>query len=169
MKILDRLPIAEEHFFTDVRGELLRLRPYQMIVRVSVSTSREWDLRAPNFPALIDTGNNQNFSIQELHLRRWAGIHRGALFPLGSMREGARIAPRYHAFLRIHRNHAGRRDLKEAEPFLLRLEKGIAVFPPDGTNYPRIPLLGLRALLNNNLKLTLEGKRRHVSLRSPIW
>jgi len=169
MKILDRLPIAEDHFLLDVHGEHLRLRPFQIVIQVSVSTFRDWDLRTPIFPALIDTGNNHNFSIQEHHLRRWAGIHPGGLFSLGSMREGARSASRYHAHLRIHRNHAGRRDLKDVEPFLLRLEEGIAVYPSDGSNYPRLPLLGLRAILKNSLKLVVDGKREHASLRSPIW
>jgi hypothetical protein len=37
------------------------------------------------------------------------------------------------------------------------------------SHYPRLPLLGLRAILKNNLKRIIAGKRKHVSLRSPIW
>ena len=49
------------------------------------------------------------------------------------------------------------------------LEEGIATYPADGSDYPRLPLLGLRAILKNRLKLTIDGKRKHVSLRSPLW
>ena len=47
---------------------------------------------------------------------------------------------------------------------MLRLAKGVIVYPADGSNHPRLPLLGLRAIMDNNLKLTIDGKRDHVSL-----
>jgi hypothetical protein len=37
MKILDRLPVAEEHILLNVPGGRLRLKPYQIIVSVSIS------------------------------------------------------------------------------------------------------------------------------------
>src|SRR5438067_2267445 len=79
MKVLDRLPIADEHFLLNVHGEPLRLRPFLIIIQVSISPFRQWDSRTPVIPALLDSGNNHNLSIQEHHLRQWAGIHSGAL------------------------------------------------------------------------------------------
>jgi hypothetical protein len=55
------------------------------------------------------------------------------------------------------------------EPFLLALEEGIAIYPDDGSNYPRLPLLGLRAIIKNNLKLVIDGKRKQVTLSAPVW
>jgi hypothetical protein len=49
------------------------------------------------------------------------------------------------------------------------LREGIAIYPDDGSNYPRLPLLGLRAIIKNNLKLVIDGKRKYVSLSSPAW
>ena len=46
---------------------------------------------------------------------------------------------------------------------------GIAIYPSDDADYPRLPLLGLRAILKNNLKLIIDGQRKHASLRSPLW
>jgi len=46
---------------------------------------------------------------------------------------------------------------------------GIAIYPDDGSNYPRLPLLGLRAIIKKNLKLVIDGKRKHASLSSPTW
>src|SRR5438105_1945713 len=97
MKILDRLPVSDEHFLLDVRGQPLRIKPYQIIIQVSISNLRTWDARTPIVPALLDTGLNHNFSIQEDHLARWAGLHAQALPLLGSTREGARTLSRRRA------------------------------------------------------------------------
>jgi hypothetical protein len=169
MKILDRLPVDDEHDRLDIHGEALRIRPFQIIVQVSISDRSRWDARTPIIPALLDTGNNHNFSIQENHLARWVGVHPQSLPFLGAIREGGRTPSLRFANVWIHRNRSGRRDLRYGEPFLLPLEEGIAIYPDDGSNYPRLPLLGLRAIIKNNLKLVIDGKRKYVSLSSPAW
>jgi hypothetical protein len=107
MKVLDRLPIAEAHFLLNVHGEPLRLRPFQIIIQVSISPFRPWDSRAPIIPALLDSGNNHNFSIQEHQLARWAGIHPEALPFLREIRETGRTPSLRYARIWIHRNRAG--------------------------------------------------------------
>ena len=57
MKVLDRLPIAEEQFLLNVHGEPLRLRPFQILIQVSISPFGPWDSRTPVIPALFDSGN----------------------------------------------------------------------------------------------------------------
>jgi hypothetical protein len=118
---------------------------------------------------LLDTGLNHNFSIQEVHLIKWAGIPPAALPLLGSARESGRTVARRRAHFWIRGNQPGKRDITSRKPFLLAFEEGIAIYPDDGTNYPRLPLLGLRAIINNNLRLVIDGKRKHVSLMSPSW
>jgi hypothetical protein len=169
MKILDRLPIAEERRQIDVRGRHVKVRAYQIVIQVSILDSHEWDSRAPTFPALLDSGNNLNFSIQAAHLTRWAGIHPQSLTSRGSVREGERSPSLHTASVWMHRNEPGRRDLRDARPYPLQLPEGIAIYPSDESDYPRLPLLGLRAILKNNLKLIIDGKRKHASLRSPLW
>jgi hypothetical protein len=169
MKILDRLPIAKDPSPVDVCGKLVKLRPYQIVLSVSLSDGSVWDPRTPTLPALLDTGNNLNFSIQESHLTRWAGIHPRFLPSLGVVREARRSPTLRTGRIWIHRNRHGSRALKATEPFRLSLEEGIAVYPSDESDYPRLPLLGLRAILKNNLRLVIDGKRKHVSLRSPLW
>jgi hypothetical protein len=169
MTILDQIPIASEHSLSDVHAGLVKVRPYQIIIRVSILDGEVWDPRAPNFPAILDTGNNLNFSIQAAHLSRWAGIHPRSLKTRGAVREGVRSPSLHVASVWIHRNMPGRIDLKDARPFQLQLPQGIAIYPSDGSDYPRLPLLGLRAILKNNLKLVIDGKRKHASLRSPLW
>jgi hypothetical protein len=169
MKILDRLPIDEEPVPLNLPGVPIRLKPFQIGMHVSILDEPEWNSLAPIIPALLDTGNNHNFSIQEHHLTRWAGIHPDALRFLGVIRDREYSPSLRFAKIWIHRNRAGTRDLSKVEPFLLRLDAGIAVYPSDKSNYPRLPLLGLRAILDNDLKLVLDGKRNHVSLKSSFW
>jgi hypothetical protein len=85
------------------------------------------------------------------------------------MHEGGRTPSLRFANLWIHRNRPGSLALRGSEPFLLHLEEGIANYSDDGSNYPRLPLLGLRAIFKNDLKLVIDGKGGCVSLSSPIW
>lgn len=169
MKILDRLPFASEPRVFDVHRERLRIKPFQIVVQLSISGPWEWDPVASIIPVLLDTGNNHNFSIQQNQLIGWAGVHPQSLPLLGAMREGGRSLSLRYANAWIHRNQPGHIDLKGGEPFLLAMNEGIAVYPDDGSNYPRLPVLGLRAIVKNNLKLVVDGKRKHVSLSSPAW
>jgi hypothetical protein len=165
MRILDRLPVAEEHILLNVSGGRLRVKPYQIIVSISISDVPTWDARTPIIPALLDTGNNHNFSIQEQQLSRRAGIHPEGLRSLGVMREAGRTPALRFANVWIQRNQ----PIPAEDPVKLTLDEGIAIDSADGSNYPRLPLLGLRALLKNNLKLVIDEKRSRVSLRSPFW
>jgi hypothetical protein len=169
MTILDRLPIDDSHYRLGIHGESLKIRPFQIVVQISVSDALTWSDSAPRIPALLDTGLNHNFSIQEIQLRRWAGIHPGALPAMGTVRDGERTPSLRFANVWIHRNRPGKPDLRGGRPYLLALDEGIAIYPDDGSNYPRLPLLGLRAIIKNNLKLVIDGKRKYVSVRAPIW
>ena len=35
--------------------------------------------------------------------------------------------------------------------------------------YPRLPLVGLRAILSNRVHLAVDGERQQVTLRTPDW
>ena len=54
------------------------------------------------------------------------------------------------------------------EPIFLELVNGIAVYP-DADRYPRLPLLGLRAVLSNRLHLSIDGEHASLSIRTPDW
>ncbi len=71
------------------------------------------------------------------------------------------------ATLWIHPNAPGKRRTNDQQPYALDLEEGIAVYPHD--TGPRLPVLGLRALTQNHLHLTIDGQQRTVSLRTPDW
>ena len=172
MKILDRLPYSTQPPPpVVVCGRSVRVKPYQIVVWVSVAVADlEWDSRTPAFPAILDTGNTFTFSIFQSQLVQWAGIQPPLLRRLGTIREGGHPYPCHEADVWPHPNVPGRRDRRtDRQPLRLPLQKGIAVYPNAASPPPHLPLLGLRALTENNLHLTIDGQRRLVWLRTPDW
>jgi hypothetical protein len=170
-KILDHLPIVPRDAAVLVRDETVRLKQAEIIVSVSLTAKSVvgWNPLTPIFPAILDTGHTHNFSIQEQQLIRWAGIRPDLLRVLGRIRQAGKRIPLHAANVWVHRNLPGERDLLGDEaPFLLKLPRGISIHPAPEL-YPRLPLLGLRAILSNNLYLAVDGERQHVTLRTPDW
>jgi hypothetical protein len=71
MKILDRLPILETRTSLRFGNRYIVVHRDQVLVWVSIQLggALEPDKSIPRFPALLDTGNNVDFSIQDRHLR----------------------------------------------------------------------------------------------------
>ena len=76
--ILRRAPFYEEPTEAAVGGEQVLVRPFQIIVRVSLSTR---GALSPRFPAVLDTAFNLTFAIAEPHIRSWAGLDPATLQP----------------------------------------------------------------------------------------
>jgi hypothetical protein len=174
VRILDRLPYSTEQTTLTVRGEAVRVRPYQIVVWVSVAAADlpDWDPRIPAVPAILDTGNNYNFALFESQLVRWAGVRRESLQPLGMIRVGGRPVPRHDADVWLHANVPGTRERSPTrQPVRLSLADGVAVYADEGQSVPHLPLLGLRALTDNQLHTVIDGARREVTIRTarPWW
>ena len=61
----------------------------------------------------------------------------------------------------------GRRDaLADRPPHLVEAQRGIAVHPAG--DFPRLPILGLRAIAENALTLNIDGAKRTATLRTPL-
>jgi hypothetical protein len=167
--LLDFMPFSEEPGEVSIRGERVRIRANQIILWVTLSLQRvkAANLLATPFPAILDTGHNHTFSIHERHLTEWAGLRPDLLIALGTSRDrGQRILLRA-ANIWIHPNERGSRErLAERSPHLIEAKKGIAVYP--GDDFPRLPIMGLRAIAENNLILKVDGARRRATLRTPI-
>jgi hypothetical protein len=169
VKILDRLPYSSDATFVSAPGASVRVKPYQIVVAVSIGLEAqvEWDPRMPRFPAILDTGNNHNLSISRRHLLRWAGLQTEALRIIGAIRERQQRIPLHAASVWLHRNRPGERAVTDQEPHPLKLEEGIAVYPDDIG--PRLPVLGLRALTQNQLHVAINPERMRVNRRTPDW
>lgn len=170
MRILNRLPYFAERSTLSVRGEEQRVRAYQIIVWVSINLQDllDWDQRLPALPAILDTGNNHNLSIGRGQLMRWAGIQPEALEKRGSLRDRGQHIPLHAATLWLHANQAATREPRRNHtPYRIHLRQGIAIYPDE--NAPRLPVLGLRALTENRLHFSVDGRKQLVWLRTPDW
>jgi len=169
MKILDRLPIPEHESIVYVGEERIRVRASQLIVWMSI-TLRNVDGLAdhvPRFPVILDTGHSHYFAIQEQHLTRWAGFRRGQLSIQRYIRHLGQRLPLLGAKLWLHSNRTGTTECSEKYRQMESMP-GIALFPNSG-NFPRLPLLGLRAVTVNHFYLSLDGEQLSLTMRSPDW
>ncbi|HYW82945.1 MAG TPA: hypothetical protein VFB30_06810 [Spirochaetia bacterium] len=125
----------------------------------------------PRIPALIDTGNNFEFSLQHRHLRDWAGIDPAALRSLGTIGIDGQPVDRHEAMVWLYRNVPGTCAVAVGmPPFRLRMERGIAVYARDAEPPgPRLPLLGLPSLTNNDLDWWLDPERRNITVQTRTW
>jgi len=168
--LLNRMPFPGESGEIVVRGERVRIRKDQILIWMSLSsiTANGPSPSAIPFPALLDTGHNHSFSINARLLSRWAGLPLDTLPTRGAIRFGEERIRLYRVNLWVHPNERGQREKFAVQPpHLLKSKLGIAVYP--GGDFPRLPLLGLRAIAENGLVLHVDGPRRTATLRTPHW
>jgi hypothetical protein len=169
MTILDQLPFFDEDTLAALPdGTSVIVRKFQIVAWVSLAPKGLAALPpgTPRFPAILDTGHNHNFSIRHEHLARCLVPNGEALreLPPDAIINGQRVA-HFTANVWLHPNRRGQRDVvSQRKPVCLELAGGAAIFAP-GTGGPRLPLVGLRALVTNRLVFTVHGTRMHVSLK----
>jgi hypothetical protein len=157
--LLDRLPIADRPHLVNVQGKFVDVYRNQIVVWVSIAG-------APRpFPALLDTGHSHNFSISSGQLRRWSGA---VLEMIGDLEIGKTRVSQFRAEILRHSNVRGHSTLS-GRTYRLETPQGISVFDEGSEPAPRLPLLGLRTLIANQLRLAIDGKRREVTLRTAGW
>jgi hypothetical protein len=145
-----------------VPGGRLDLRPPKIIVGLSVTLPSE-DEALPQtaviLPAVLDTGVNRTLEIDEWHLLRWAGIHKEHLGTVAKdkVRDGRKYDLR-EANVWLHRTpYEGPTAPRTKSPILLEASTQIRVMATVGKPNPRLPLLGLDALIENKLQLRING------------
>jgi len=157
MKIIDRLPFADRPHVLTVRGEAVDVYRNQIIVWISIA-----DVQRP-LPAILDTGHGHNLSIGEGQLKRWSGA---SLKRIGELEVGHQRVVQYAADVRVHQNLPGRAAL-QGNSYPLDMPQGISVF--EEGDAPRLPLIGLRTIVANKLRLLIDGDRRQVTLKTKGW
>jgi hypothetical protein len=168
--ILRDIPFFDTKTTAFVHGRPVPIKADQIIVWVGITEGRhrEFDSRRPFFPAILDTGYTHDFSIQVSHLIHWAGLDPRYLKKSGETRIHDDRLQLLEADVWIRPNQPGERDrFLDQDPFPLELDWGIAVYPTEMVQAPRLPLLGLRAVRRAQLHLTIDGRQQRVRLRTP--
>ena len=162
-RIVDRCPFFDAETFVETSSAPVPVRAHQIVLWASL---RVHGAVSPRFPTVLDTGHSHNFSIREEDLRVWTGIAPEALRLVGSIRMNNRLVMLRDAELALHRNVPGKRDEFQGEPHLLEMTQGIVIHRVRDPVAPRLPVLGVRALVRNRLRLVIEGAAMVVSIEA---
>ncbi len=180
--VLRHFPILDQNQTVVFPGHELAIKPNQLPVWVSLSQNEDEPGEQP-FPALIDTGFGYTFAIHADQLRNWAH-----LFPAYDARtirlNGIAHSRAPRVFLWLYRHWSESADSIASErPVLLDTDGiGIAVNTQNaassgasagsafGRVFPRIPIIGMKTLRQNRLRLFVDAWRSRFSLyQGCIW
>jgi hypothetical protein len=170
--VLRQLPFFEHSTSLTIPGKPgIEIKHHQIIVWVSITKVETAELpsTAGRFPAVLDTGFNDNFLIREEQLIDWAALTPQQLPAVDFLLVGqGQHVPLREAVVWLHPNRPGfRDDFTKDGPFCLELDTGIGVWPARLPGARRLPLLGVRGLQQTNLELILDCRKCQVSLRTP--
>jgi hypothetical protein len=139
------------------------LRPPKIVVGLSLTLLSERDSLPPGvvtLPAILDTGFNRTLEIDEWHLIHWAGLHKEHLSIIA--RDKLRDGRKYDlckATLWLHRTSYEGPQMPRARPrMLLAGSTQVRVMATTEKPNPRLPLLGLNALIENHLQVRIDGE-----------
>ncbi len=165
--IVEQLPFFDQPTSLRIPGGVaVSIKQFQIIVWVAITDVGLPDCpdEAPRLPAVVDTGFNHNFVIQSNQLHDWAGIQSSDLIYVSNISVRGQRVPLREADVWIFPNQPGFRDqLLRVPPFRLQLDSGIAICADD-MQYPRLPLIGLRAICRNQLDLQIDATERRVTI-----
>jgi hypothetical protein len=167
--LVRKLPFHSTRTSVTVQGRVVPIKADQIIVWVSLARGGAAGLErgSSRFPAILDTGHNHNFSIQEQQLIEWAHVDPRTLSRLGEIRLGGDRLPLLEANVWLYPNVPGKPDLAASgAPFCLELDAGVAVYPRAMATAPRLPLLGLRAMRLGGLRLNIDCQALSVTIRT---
>lgn len=116
----------------------VKIKAYQFAVPVRLVVG---SARSQLFPALFDPGTNHNLAIRDQHVRDWTGL---ALRKTGVVKINGVIVPVAVADI-------------ELDGKVLSNPDGIVVYPDNIRFAPRLPVLGLRTLVLNNVEIVIRG------------
>ena len=160
--LLDRCPVYEEATEVVAPSGPVVVRAYQIVVWVGLSFR---GALSRVFSAVLDTGHSHNFSIKQELLESWTGLHPREIPTIGHARLNKQLVELKGISVAIFPNTSGKRDVaQERSAYLLKLPEGVAVHRTSDPLAPRLPLLGMRALVKNRIRTIIDGSRLMVSL-----
>jgi len=191
--IIKRQPFYKHPSYIEIQTkhkqpfEILFVKPFQIIVYVSITRSvkgkyyqRHDEAGATCFPAILDTGLNDNLCINANHLGRWTGLSLADL-PIKNVEKSPSggVVERRDASIWLHHNADQRSGIDSRggqhfqhafspfkRPHYLNCHN-ILICPGPASGRaedvaPRLPTLGLRALAESNLNIEVVLKYSHI-------
>ena len=177
-RIINRLPVDSRAVRIAVAsGGIVELRPYQVLVWVSLSEkgNQFFASQTFRFPAIVDTGYNDNFAIRAEDFSRLSGFDPRLFTKLTESKRSSRgNVHRRAANIWLHSNLSGTRefDSNARRMAYLELSNGIQVFErqPEGADQrPSLPLLGMKALFWNKLRFIVDGRQESATITTTGW
>jgi hypothetical protein len=154
-------------------GAALGTREHQIVGWLSLShpETTDWDARFAILPVILDSGNSSGLLITQQHLRQWAGLNYNDLPRLGTARlnKSKEEVVTRAARIWLHRNRPDSKEPADILPFSIELENGIIVCKGDEPYAPRLPTLGLKAIVENRLCISINGQKRLCWLNTSWW
>lgn len=136
---------------------------HQIVVAISLTTPEVAFLaeNASRFPAVLDTGFNDNLLITEHHLREWADIPLDQLEKKQDVDDGIAL---HEGKIWMHRNVTlSRTEYLNESPFPIELKRGIFLARDDRGS--RLPILGMKAPSDAQLIVTIDTVEEHVTIQ----
>lgn len=153
------------------RGEVLEQQIVVWLAIAPYGTKVLLEDDHPTFPAVIDTGYGGRLLLNHRHLSDWTGISPPHLVPHGQPETlwGNVVCPRFQfsAWLRCADPVTDRAEAYRAA-FRIKLTKGATLILPSApgeyTKQPRLPLIGMKMLEENRLRLTIDAASHRVQV-----
>jgi len=111
--VIRRLPFFDDATSLQIpSGSLLSIKPRQIVVWLSIGPPGSPPPLIPGsrFPAVLDTGFNNSFLIQEEHLMAWCGFSLADFNGVAVLSAFGKKIPMIDADLWLHSNLPGHRD-----------------------------------------------------------
>jgi hypothetical protein len=143
---------------------MVEVVPYQAVINIRLQVR---GILSRQFPAIVDIGHSHNLSIREDQLLDWAGAKPDDLKAIGRIKVSGRDVILRRAEIVLCRNSPGTREFTDQPTYPLTTFGGITVLPTTDPLAPRLPLLGMRAIVRDGLRLVVDGKRKQITIRKP--
>jgi hypothetical protein len=128
MKLLGRQPLPQASSEVWTPDGLVLVKPFQIVVMVSLSSGDALEPGSRRFPAILDTGLNHNFAIRREHLDRWTALRLATRKSVSLQKQEVPLAA---ANVWLYRNETGTDLPSDLPPIRLRTPDGIVILPED--------------------------------------
>jgi hypothetical protein len=164
---LTRIPLVPAEQTLTPGGVRITLRLYQPVIWIRlVPWVGSAHPEAMTFPAVLDTGNNHSFLMPATLFAGWTRLDPSALKTRHTVRANGVELSCHGLNIDVYRMRNGNPTSRVAGR--LQTDRGVVLVPERHEHlFPRLPVIGVRALCASRATFTVDGQRKAFSLRGP--